>query len=136
MQMEIDFEAGLIKQFPEIMDMVRHCAYACGRQLKGVAADMDLSQSELSRKLAQNPNDPRHLNVEELPALIEACGDKGRDIIYWLVEKYLEDPKRRQDRAREALLAMAPAFMALMQEVMPDAGSDKPAPSLREVRRG
>lgn len=140
-QIEIDFEAGLTKLYPEIMGVIRAAAYGCSKPLKTVAADMDLSQSELSRKLADNPNDPRNLNADELPGFIEATGDKGKDVIYWLIERFLEDPKLRKDRAKEMLLEMAPMFMALMKEAMPEteaapaprAGDKFDKPSLRTV---
>lgn len=131
MQLDIDFEAGLTQTYPELMDVVRACVYGCGRQMKSIAADLDLSPSELSRKLAHNPNDQRHLHVEELAALIEACGDRGLDIVYWQIERHLQDRGQRQERAREKLLQIAPLFQALLQQAMPEL-----APSGEPVGRG
>ena len=39
MQLELDFEAGLTKRYPDWMDCIRAVAYACGHPLKRVAAD-------------------------------------------------------------------------------------------------
>lgn len=119
-QVQIEFDVGLTQIYPAFTDVVKAVVYGCGKPLKTVAADMDLSQSELSRKLADNPNDPRSLNVDEIPLLIESTGDKGKDLIYWLVEKYLQNPKHRRERAEEMLVEMAPQFMALMKEIAPD----------------
>ncbi len=95
-QLSIEFAPGLTEQFPEFRDVVRASVYACGRQLKAVAADLDMTSSELSRKLANNPADPVHFPLDRLPELVEATGDKRP--IYWLVEKFLEAPEARQGR--------------------------------------
>lgn len=123
LQIEIDFEAGLTKRYSTLMEVVNASVRGCGRNMKAVAADMDLSNSDLSRKLAENRDDTRRLQVGELESLIEACGDAGKDIVYWMVEKYLEDPARRRDRALDMLTEMAPVFMDLMKQAMPDGQS-------------
>jgi len=125
-QIQIDFDAGLTQRYPELMDVVRAAAYACGKPLKTVAADMDLSQSELSRKLADNPNDPRELNVHELPGFIKATGKPGHDVIYWLIEQFIEDPQTRQQRAMDMLVQLAPLFKAAMQEIAMPGDSHRP----------
>jgi len=122
--MDIEFEAGLVRVYPTLMDMVRSVAGHCGKPHKAIAADMDLSPSELSRKLSENPDDSRRLNVRELEAFITSTGDRGLDVIYWLIERFLERPQARQDRAANELLKMAPMFMALMKEAMPELGAE------------
>jgi len=57
-QMTLDFEPGLIERFPTLLDCIRTGAYTNRNPLKTIAADMDMSQSDLSRKLAGNPDDP------------------------------------------------------------------------------
>ena len=47
---------------------------------------MDLSESELTRKLADNPNDTRNFNCDDLEAYIAAHHDVTP--IYYLIEKY------------------------------------------------
>lgn len=110
-QVEINFEAGLTEQFPEFRDVVKASVYSCGRQFKAVAADMDMSSAELSRKLADNPNDPVNFPLHLLPRLIEATGDKRP--VYWLVEKYLEDPETRRKRAAAQIADLLPQLLAL-----------------------
>jgi hypothetical protein len=83
-QVEINFEAGLTEQFPAFRDVVKAAVYGCGRPFKAVAADLDMTSSELSRKLGDNPNDPVHFPLHLLPELIRATGDKRP--VYWLVE--------------------------------------------------
>ena len=95
-QMRIDFESGLTGQFPSFDDAVRASVYSCGRAFKAVAADLDMSVSELSRKLSDNPNDHVHFPLARLPELLRATGDLRP--VYWLVESFLEAPDVRQGR--------------------------------------
>lgn len=112
-QLTIDFSPGLTERHDSLLDCVRHCAYSHRNPLKTIAADMDMSQSELSRKLADNPGDPRRLSVDDLEHFIEATGDTTP--IYWLIEKYLQDEDAKKRRAIAALAKAMPDFVALMK---------------------
>ena len=114
-QVEINFESGLTEQFPEFRDVVRASVYSCGRQFKAVAADLDMSSAELSRKLADNPNDPVNFPLQLLPALIRATGDKRP--VYWLIETFLEDQEAKRSRAVAQLSDMLPQLQALLKSV-------------------
>lgn len=114
-QLQIDFEGGLTEQFPEFRDVVRASVYSCGRAFKAVAADLDMSVSELSRKLANNPNDPVHFPLDRLPELLAATGDLRP--VYWLAEKFLEDPDARRDRVLSEAQGMLKRMNALLDEV-------------------
>ena len=74
-QLSLTLEAGLLQQFPEFRDVVRASVYSCGRPFKQIAADLDMSLSELSRKLSENPADPVHFPLTRLPELVRATGD-------------------------------------------------------------
>jgi hypothetical protein len=112
-QVEINFESGLTEQFPAFRDMVKAAVYGCGRPFKVVAADMDMTSSELSRKLGDNPNDPVHFPLHLLPELIKATGDKRP--IYWLVESFLEDEDIRRSRAMAQIGDLLPQLQALLK---------------------
>lgn len=112
-QLEIDFEPGLTEQFPEFMDCVRASVYGSGKQLKAIAADLDMSPSELSRKLAENPNDNVHLQARTLAGVIASTGDLRP--IYWLVEKFCEPPDAKRQRALEALAQLGRELPALLK---------------------
>lgn len=113
-QLEISFEAGILQRFPEFQDAIKSSAYSCGRPFKSVAADLDMSPSELSRKLADNPNDPVHLPAKRLPDLMAATGDLTP--IYWLIETFLESPEAKAKRVRSELGAMLPKLIALLEQ--------------------
>lgn len=100
-QLEIDFEPGLVERFPEFIDCVKASVYGARKQFKAIAADVDMSSSELSRKLAENPNDNVHLAARDLPKVIAATGDLTP--VYWLIEKFCEDSDAKQRRAIELL---------------------------------
>ena len=74
-QLSIDFEPGLAERHQTALDCVRECAYTHKHPLKTLAADMDMSQSELSRKLAHNPDDPRRFTLDDLEKFLTATGD-------------------------------------------------------------
>lgn len=113
-QLQIPLEASLVHQFPEFRDVVRASVYSCGRQFKAIAADLDLSVSELSRMLADNPGDPRHFPVARLPELIAATGD--RRPVLWLAERFLEEPGARRQSAIDRLGTLLPEIAALLAE--------------------
>ena len=66
-QLSLTLEHSLLQQFPDFRDVVRASVYACGRPFKLIAADLDMSLSELSRKLSENVSDPVHFPLTRLP---------------------------------------------------------------------
>lgn len=113
-QLMIDFTPGLTERHALLTDCVRECAYTHRNPLKTLAADMDMSQSELSRKLANNPDDPRRLSVEDLVRFIDASGDTTP--IQWLIERFMQDDGMRQRRAMAELVKHMPNILALFKQ--------------------
>jgi hypothetical protein len=111
-QMTLDFEPGLADRHATLLDCVRECVYTQRTPLKTVAANMDLSQSELSRKLSGNPDDSRRFTCEDLEHFIATTGDVTP--IYYLIERYLEDSAVKQQRALAELMRLAPQLSALI----------------------
>jgi hypothetical protein len=114
-QLTLDFTPGLSERHATILDCVRAATYTHRNPLKTIAADMDLSQSELSRKLSGNPEDHRRFTVEDLEKFIAATGDMTP--IYYLVEKYLTDEDVKQRRALAELAKQLPDVLALIKAV-------------------
>ena len=112
-QMTLDFDPGLVEKFDHCLDAVRAGAFTHNNPLKTIAADMDMSQSELSRKLSGHPDDPRHFTLKDLEKYIEATGDVQP--IYWLVEKYLTSETDKQARAMSRLASVLPELEALLR---------------------
>lgn len=112
-QLTIKLEQSLTQQFPNWMDVVRASVYDCGRPFKAIAADIDMSVSELSRRLS--PVDTLPLNLEDLPKIIKATGDLRP--VYWLVELFLEDDTSKQKRAVDSLSRMLPQIHSLLAQI-------------------
>jgi hypothetical protein len=110
-QLTLNFEPGLAQRYKSVKACVRAQIYASAKPDKAIAADMDLSPSELSRKIADNPNDPRNLTVEDLESYIETQRDLTP--IYYLLEKYGVPDEMRMAQAEAALLALLPQIEAI-----------------------
>lgn len=86
-QITIDFEIGLVETYPTCREYVASLVHVQGRPQKAIAADMDYSPSDLTRKLAQSPDDSRRFTLDDLEKFIQTTKD-ARPIKY-LAEKYL-----------------------------------------------
>jgi hypothetical protein len=114
-QMTLNFEPGITERHKSCLDVVQEGALRHRNPLKTIAADMDMSPSDLSRKLSDNPNDPRKFTLTDLEAYIRATGDMNP--IYYLVEKYLADDEIRQRRALGELTKQLPQLMAALKQL-------------------
>ena len=112
-QIEIDFEGGLVDTFPVFRDVVANSISSCGRQHKAVAADLDMSSSDLSRKINFNPNDNVEFPLNRLDELLESTQDFSP--VLWLVERFLEDADTKQKRAVQDLLKVMPQITKLLE---------------------
>jgi hypothetical protein len=110
-QLNLSFEPGLAERWRSLKACCRERIYAHLKPLKSVAADMDLSESELSRKLADNPNDTRNFTCDDLEAYIAKTGDVTP--IYYLIEKFAIDKSTKQAFAAAELAKHLPQIIAL-----------------------
>lgn len=114
MQLNLTFEPGLTAQFPSFEDVIVAVVYGSRKGLNGVAADLDYSPSELSRRLNRNPDDPRNLKAGDVPRIIDSTGDMRP--VYWLIERFLQDPSAKRQQALDQMAQMAPVFLALAEQ--------------------
>lgn len=112
-QLSLDFTPGLTERYSSVLECIRACAYGNAKPLKTIAMDMDMSQSDLSRKLANNPDDPRRFTVSDLESYVSVTGDTTP--ILYLAQKYCADNEFRQREALTALANMAPQIQALLK---------------------
>ena len=110
-QLTLDFTPGLTERFPSALECVKASVYGNVKPLKTIAADMDISQSDLSRKLSNNPDDPRRFTLHDLEAFVQSTGDTT--VIRYLAQKYCSDPETKQKQALAALAHLAPHIAAL-----------------------
>lgn len=90
-QMTLNFEAGISTQCASLKEYMREEALPNlwrdrGVPKKHVAADMDKSPSELTRKLSDNPNDPRNFTTDDLEDYLRT--QKDMSPIFYLLDKY------------------------------------------------
>jgi hypothetical protein len=112
--MPLEFAPGLTERHPTLLACCHEAAVRNERPMKAIAADMDMSSSDLGRKLAPADSDPRRLSVDDLVRLIEATGDLSP--IYWLIEKFAIDDEAKQRRAQDALSKLLPDLIALAKQ--------------------
>jgi hypothetical protein len=87
MQLTLKFDAGISENYQTCREYVAARVHLQGRPQKSIAADMDLSPSLLTRKLAQSPNDNSRFTLDDLEIYMAATNDT-KPVLY-LVEKYL-----------------------------------------------
>jgi hypothetical protein len=113
-QMSLSFEPGLAQRHRSLVECVATGIYKRG--LGRIAALVDEAPSHLSAQLS---GDGRRLAVETLEAYIEKTGDL--EPIFYLVEKFVGDPKVAQQEA----LARVPQMLAELQATLQAAGLAK-----------
>jgi hypothetical protein len=111
-QLTLEFAPGLLERFPTAMDALRASVATSAKPIKTIAADMDMSGSTLSRKLNQDPDDPRRFNVDDLEAYVKATGDTLP--IQYLAVKYLQSDESRRARALSAVEQLLPELLRLL----------------------
>ena len=113
MQLNIDFTPGLTQQFPEWIDLLAAVVYSSPGGITSVANDLDVSPGNLSRMLSRSETDHRYFPAEWVPKLIKSTGDTRP--VYWLVERYIEDPNEKRDRAVNELARLLPQLEQLVE---------------------
>lgn len=114
-QLTLNFEPGLAERHKSLKACVRERVYGHPKPLKTVAGDMDLSETELTRKLADNPNDTRNLNCDDLEAYIRSTGDVTP--IYYLIEKFAVSTESKKAFAAAELAKALPGILALAKQL-------------------
>lgn len=102
MQLTLNFEAGIAECYPTCREYVAARVHQQGRAQKSIAADMDLSPSMLTRKLAQSPNDSTRFTLDDLENYIVTTQDT-KPVLY-LVEKYLTSSSKDEIKRQIAEL--------------------------------
>lgn len=108
-QISINYESGPAEAYESCREYCQALVHQQGRHQKAIAADMDLSPSHLSRKLAQSPDDSMRFTLDDFERFITVNKDV-RPILY-LVEKYIATPdtealKREIERLQKQLEGM------------------------------
>lgn len=100
-QLSINFEAGLAECYETCREYVGARVHQIGRQQKAIAADLDLSPSHLTRKLAQSPGDTMRFTLDDFENYLDKTGDTKP--LEYLIEKYLAGARGELERLRARL---------------------------------
>jgi AraC-like DNA-binding protein len=117
-QLTLELQPGLLRRYSTIREAVHHSVLNDPRGMKGVAADCDISVSELSRRLAPTEGDPRSLDVNLFDAILTSTGDLTP--LHWLNAKHLADAEAKKRAAFEAAARVLPELL----QALADAGID------------
>jgi hypothetical protein len=111
-QLQLHFEPGLTAQFKGIEDVLSAVVYSSRQGLQGCASEADQSPSELSRRL--NKTDALPLRVQDMTAILDATKDMRP--VYWLIERYIQDPEATKNAAVQQLANYMPVIAALIEQ--------------------
>ena len=112
-QISMDFTPGLTERYASLLDCVSASVHRQAKPMKALAAEMDMSPSDLARKLSSNPDDPRRFSVADLESYVRCTGDTMP--ILYLVQKFCADDDTKKREALNALAALAPQIQALLK---------------------
>ncbi|MFA5941378.1 MAG: phage regulatory CII family protein [Sinimarinibacterium sp.] len=93
-QLTLNFEPSLPERWPTLREFVWHCVDNHLKPAKTIAADMDLSPSTLSRKLAPSEADTQRFNCDDLERYMQATGDTAP--IEYLAAKFMQGTDARK----------------------------------------
>lgn len=114
-QLTLNFDPGLAERHRTLKACVRERAYGNGKPLKTIAGDMDLSETELTRKLGDNPKYKRNFSCDDLEAYMKATGDVTP--VFYLVEKYAVSLDSKKAYAAAELAKALPGILALAKQL-------------------
>lgn len=113
MQLTLQLQPGLTQQHKTLRECVAAAVYQHRAGIGGVAAAIDMSPSELGRRLNHSKDDPqRNLDIDLLAQIIEATGDHRP--VLWLIEKFLPSDEQKRQAAVDQLSNLMPQIAALL----------------------
>jgi hypothetical protein len=119
-QLTMELQPGLLRRYGTLREAVMHSVLNDPRGMKAVAADCDLTVSELSRRLTPAEGDPRSLDVNIFDRILESTGDLTP--LHWLNAKYLADAETKKRAAVDTVVRILPDLLHALH----DAGVDLP----------
>lgn len=115
LQIDLDFEGGLNQRFRTLTEVCAAAVYSSRGGLSSIAAELDMSPSELSKRLNTDKaaSDPRPLHADHVAAIVKATNDT-RPVLF-LVEMFLADRDTKQRAALNTLTKLLPEIHSLVK---------------------
>lgn len=108
----LDLEPGLLQRFATLRDCVHWTVLNDPRGIKAVAADCDLSPSELTRRIAPTEGDPRSCDVNLMVLIMRSTQDFTP--IYYQMAQFLTDEETKRRHAIDRLDQLMPELARLL----------------------
>lgn len=113
-QFTLELKPGLLHRYRTLRECLHHSVLNDPRGVKAIAADCDLSVSELSRRLSPTEGDPRSCDVDLLVPIMESTRDLTP--LHWLNAKLLQDVDTKRRATVEQLSLMMPQIASLLAD--------------------
>lgn len=119
MQLTLTLSPGLTQRHRSLRDVLQTAVIKSKGGVAGIAPAVDMSPSQLGRKLAGSAEDPhRTLDIDDFDAVLGELAKEGdHSPLYWLVEKYLPSDDQRRAAAIDQIHALMPRLTELVAEV-------------------
>lgn len=115
MQLTLELKPGLTQQYRSLREVVAAAVYQYRGGIGGVAQALDMSPSDLGRRLNHGDGDPlRNLDIDHLAQIIEATGDHRP--IHWLIETFVPSDEQKRKSAVDQLSNLMPQIAALLAD--------------------
>lgn len=98
-QITLNFDASPVDSYVSCREYIAALTHQQGRPQKAIAADMDYSPSDLSRKLSQSPDDSRRFTLDDLEKWVQV--NKDCRPLYFLIQKYAVGGKSKEQLQEE-----------------------------------
>lgn len=115
MQLTLQLQPGISQRFKSLREVTHWCALNHRGGIASIAAGVDMSPSQLARKLAGNDDDPhRTLDIDDFVRVLTETGDYTP--IYWLIDRFLPSDDQKRKAAVDQLSNLMPQLAALLAE--------------------
>lgn len=131
-QLTLSLEPGLTQRWKTLREVLTHSCLNDARGLKAIAADCDLSVSELSRRLNPSPGDPRSLDIDVFVDILASTDDYLP--IRWLLARFIPDDSSRHAVAVQKLERLMTEVVSVLHEVKAKTNNEQEPPQ-RNGRR-
>jgi hypothetical protein len=113
-QLTLNLDLGLTAQYRTLREVAAATVYASKKGVAGVAGALDMSPTDLTKRLNPDGAEPRPLRVEDLEGILASTGDFRA--IHWLIEKFLRDPAAVKDQAIGQIATLLPQLLELAKQ--------------------
>jgi hypothetical protein len=113
-QLTLDFTPGLTVQYRSLREVTAATVYASRKGVAGVAADLDMAPTDLTKRLNLEGAEPRPLRVDDFEGILASTQDYRP--VYWLIERFLRDPDAMRQQAVSQIAQLLPALIELTKQ--------------------